>query len=64
MLVVAMKEGAIVRIGEDIAIYVQDIGGGQVRLCFSVPREIPIQHQPPEPQDAGRAQEFRQKRRH
>lgn len=48
MLVIAVKEGGIVKIGEDIAIYVQQIGGGQVRVCLSVPKEIKIQHLKPE----------------
>ena len=49
MLCIAMKEGGIVRIGDDIDIYVQQLGGGQVRLCLNVPRDIPIKHLPPEP---------------
>ena len=43
-----MKEGGIVRIGDDIDIYVQHIGGGQVRLSLSVPKVLKVRHLPPE----------------
>lgn len=57
MLCIAMKEGGIVRIGDDVDIFVQHIGGGQVRLCLSVPKEIPIRHLPPESAEARKVAE-------
>lgn len=63
MLCIAMKEGGIVRIGDDIDIYVQHIGGGQVRLSLSVPKEIKVKHLPPEQAEGLRAETARPARR-
>ncbi len=54
MLCIAAKEDAIIRIGDDIVIYVTEVAGGQVRLSLSVPKAVPIQHVPP-PVSAERA---------
>lgn len=48
MLVVSMKEAAILRIGE-VDVYVGEIRGGQVKLCVRAPREVRIEHLEPVP---------------
>lgn len=47
MLCIAAKEDGIIRIGDDIVIYITEVSGGQVRLSMSVPKSVPIQHIPP-----------------
>jgi hypothetical protein len=47
MLCISMKESAILKVGDDVDIYVQHIGGGQVRVCISAPRDVAIKHLPP-----------------
>lgn len=49
MLCVAMKEDAILKIGDDIVIYVQHVGNGQVRLAVKAPKDVDIEHLPPKP---------------
>ena len=49
MLCVAMKEDAILKIGDDIVVYVQQAGNGQVRLAVKAPKDVLIEHLPPKP---------------
>ena len=52
MLCISMKESAILKIGDDVSVFLQHVGGGQVRLCISAPREVAIKHLPPVAPDA------------
>jgi carbon storage regulator len=42
MLILQLKAGESLLIGEDISISVVAVGGGRVRLAISAPRDIPI----------------------
>lgn len=42
MLVLGRKVGETIQIGDDIRLVIVDLRGGQVRLGFDAPREVPI----------------------
>jgi carbon storage regulator CsrA len=42
MLVIAMKEGEVLKVGDNVSILVRQVKGGWVRLCIDAPREIVI----------------------
>jgi carbon storage regulator len=42
MLVLTRRLGESIRIGDDIAVSVVEIQGGQVRLAIDAPREVPV----------------------
>lgn len=42
MLVLTRRPGEALRIGDDIAIRILEVGRGQVRVAIDAPREIPV----------------------
>lgn len=42
MLQLTRKEGEVIVIGDDIAVTVLGIAGGQVRLGIQAPRDVPV----------------------
>jgi carbon storage regulator len=42
MLVLSRRVGESVLIGDDIEVKVNEIGGGQVRMSFTAPKEVAI----------------------
>lgn len=51
MLVLTLKEGERLDVGEDVHIHIRRIKGGWVRLVIDAPKEVELQRVRAEPKD-------------
>jgi len=43
MLVLTHKEGEVLKIGDDVRIYIKRIKGNWVRLCIEAPKDVSLE---------------------